>query len=192
MTLTLTPIIPDLDLIALVYFLGVIAVYRLMLHRTGLGDRSLVGAVQRQRIAWMTNMAQRENRMLDAVLLGSLSQGNAFFASTSAIAVGGLATTVGSGEKVQSMLERLPFVAPSTSLMWELKLLLIMVVFIYAFFKFAWGFRLSHYTAIMIGATPLPTAEPALIEAHAVRTACASMSAGSAVGSGVAPIMMAV
>ncbi len=33
------------------------------------------------------------------------------------------------------------------------------------------GFRLSHYTAIMIGATPLPTAEPALIEAHAVRTA---------------------
>lgn len=171
MTLTLTPIIPDLDLIALVYFLGVIAVYRLMLHRTGLGDRSLVGAVQRQRIAWMTNMAQRENRMLDAVLLGSLSQGNAFFASTSAIAVGGLATTVGSGEKVQSMLERLPFVAPSTSLMWELKLLLIMVVFIYAFFKFAWGFRLSHYTAIMIGATPLPTAEPALIEAHAVRTA---------------------
>lgn len=169
--MSLTPLMPDLDLLALVYFLGVIAVYRMILHRTGLGDRSLVGAVQRQRVAWMTNMAQRENRMLDAVLLGSLSQGNAFFASTAAIAVGGLATTVGSGEKVQAMLERLPYVAPSTSLMWEMKLLLIMGLFIYAFFKFAWGFRLSHYTAIMIGSTPLPTAEAAVIEAHAVRTA---------------------
>jgi len=169
--MTLTPLMPDLDLMALAYFLGVIGLYRLVLHYTGLGNRSLVGAVQRQRMAWMTNMSQRENRMLDAVLLGSLSQGNAFFASTAAIAVGGLATTVGSGEKVQAMLERLPYVAPSTSLMWEVKLLLIMVVFIYAFFKFAWGFRLSHYTAIMIGATPLPTAEPALIEAHARRTA---------------------
>lgn len=169
--MSLTPLMPDLDLLALVYFLGVIALYRMMLHRTALGDRSLVGAVQRQRVAWMINMAQRENRMLDAVLLGSLSQGNAFFASTAAIAVGGLATTVGSGEKVQAMLERLPYVAPSTSLMWEMKLLLIMSVFIYAFFKFAWGFRLSHYTAIMIGSTPLPTAEPAVIEAHAVRTA---------------------
>jgi uncharacterized membrane protein len=169
--MTLTPLIPDLDLIALGYFLAVIALYRLMLHRTGLGERSLVGAVQRQRVTWMKNMGQRENRMLDAVLLGGLSQGNAFFASTSAIAVGGLATTVGSGEKVQAMLERLPYVAPSTSLMWEVKLLLIMVVFIYAFFKFARSFRLSHYTAIMIGATPLPTADPALIEDHAQRTA---------------------
>lgn len=167
----MTSVMPEMDLVALVYFLCVIGAYRLLLHRTSLGDSSLVGAVQAQRMTWMQNMAQRENRMLDAVLLNSLSQGNAFFASTSAIAVGGLATTVGSGEKVQAMLERLPYVAPSTSLMWEIKLLLIMVVFIYAFFKFAWSFRLSHYTAIMIGATPPNTAEPAAIEEHARRTA---------------------
>ncbi len=162
---------PELDLIALAYFLFVIAVYRTLLHRSGIGKRSLVGAVQAQRITWMQNMAKRENRMIDAVLLGSLSQGNAFFASTSAIAVGGLAASVGSGEKVQSMLERLPYVAPSSSLMWEVKLLLIMSVFIYAFFKFAWSFRLSHYTAIMIGATPTAGQEGADLEAHARRTA---------------------
>lgn len=167
----MTPFIPMLDLIALGYFLGLIGVHSLLLRWTGAGRRSLVGAVQLQRQAWMLNMAQRDNRMLDAVLLNGLSQGNAFFASTAAIGVGGLATIVGSGEKVQSMLERLPFVAPSTSLMWELKLLLIMVVFIYAFFKFAWGFRLSHYTAIMIGATPPHTAEPDVLERHARSTA---------------------
>jgi uncharacterized membrane protein len=74
----------------------------------------LIGAVQAQRVRWMLNMAKRDNRMLDAILLGSLGQGNAFFASTSAIAVGGLAATMGSGEKVQAMLGRLPYVAPAT------------------------------------------------------------------------------
>lgn len=161
----------ELDFAALCYFVGAIAFYWIVLHRTGLGKRSLVGAVQAQRTLWMQNMARRENRMLDAVLLSSLSQGNAFFASTSAIAVGGLAASVGSGEKVQAMLERLPYVAPSSSLMWEAKLLLIMGVFIYAFFKFAWGFRLSHYTAIMIGATPMPGSPEAETMAHARSTA---------------------
>jgi uncharacterized membrane protein len=42
----------------------------------------------------MLNMARRDNRMLDAILLGGPGQGNAFFASTSAIAVGGLAATM--------------------------------------------------------------------------------------------------
>ena len=53
-------------------------------------------------------MARREQRMLDAILLGSLGQGNAFFASTSAIAVGGLAATMGPGEKLQAMLGPCP------------------------------------------------------------------------------------
>src|SRR5262245_21463745 len=109
--------------------------------------------------------------MLDAILLGSLGQGNAFFASTSAIAVGGLAATMGSGEKVQALLERLPYVASAAPVVWELKLLLIMAVFIYAFFKFAWSFRLTNYAAIMIGATPLPSAPLDEIRAHAERTA---------------------
>lgn len=161
----------ELDIAALAYFLVVIGVYRLVLSRSGLGEHSLLGAIQAQRVVWMQNMARRENRMLDAILLGSLGQGNAFFASTSAIAVGGLAASVGSGEKVQSMLERLPYVAPSSSVVWEFKLLLIMSVFIYAFFKFAWGFRLSHYAAIMIGATPLPGTAAAECDEHARRTA---------------------
>lgn len=163
----------ELDFAAICFFLAALGLYRIVLHRTRLGESSLVGAVQAQRVVWMQNMARRENRMIDAVLLSSLSQGNAFFASTSAIAIGGLAATVGSGEKVQTMLERLPYVAPSSSLMWEVKLLLIMSVFIYAFFKFAWGFRLSHYTAIMIGATPMPSPDIAQeqVDAHARRTA---------------------
>jgi uncharacterized membrane protein len=143
-----------LDLVALAYFLLAIGLYRVIAGARALEARSLIGAVQRQRVRWMLNMAQRDNRMLDAILLGSLGQGNAFFASTTAIAVGGLAATMGSGEKVQAMLGRLPYVAQTTPFIWEAKQLLILSILIYAFFKFAWAFRLSHYGSIMIGAMP--------------------------------------
>ena len=170
--MTLDAYATPLDLLALGYFLLVTFLYRIVGGIAGVEGRSLVGAVQAQRVRWMINMARRENRMLDAILLGGLSQGNAFFASTSAIAVGGLAATLGSGERLQSLLQSFPFVARATPLVWEAKQLLILAIFVYAFFKFAWAFRLSHYASIMIGATPeyRESEEPACLD-HAERTA---------------------
>lgn len=63
-------------------------------------------------------MATRENRMLDAILLGSLGQDNAFFASTSAIAVGGLAATIGSGERARAV-GAAAQAAPATPFVWK-------------------------------------------------------------------------
>jgi len=37
---------------------------------------------------------------------------------------------------------------------WEIKLAGLMVIFVYAFFKFGWAYRLFNYCAILIGATP--------------------------------------
>jgi uncharacterized membrane protein len=170
--MTLDAYMTPLDLAALAYFLLATGIYRLISGRRGLEARSLVGAIQAQRVRWMLAMAKRDNRMLDAILLGSLSQGNAFFASTSAIAVGGLAATLGTAEKLQAILDKLPLVAPATPFVWEVKQLLIMGIFIYAFFKFAWAFRLSHYAAIMIGAMPEANTAPAdECARHAERTA---------------------
>lgn len=184
--MTLGAYATPLDLAALAYFLLAVGVYRLIGGQRGLERRSLVGAIQAQRVQWMLNMAGRDNRMLDAILLGSLGQGNAFFASTSAIAVGGLAATMGSGEKLQAILGRLPYVATATPFVWEVKQLLIMGIFIYAFFKFAWAFRLSHYAAIMIGAMPVADAAHAEECAHhAERTARLIGVAGEHSNSGI-------
>ena len=146
---------PKFDLIAVIWFFVLIGGYRALAERSSLERSSIVAAVQNHRVSWMLNMSARENRILDGVLLGQLTQGNAIFASTSEIAVGGLAALLGSGEKVQAMLERLPFIGQSQAWIWETKILLMMAIFIYAFFKFAWATRLSHYTAIMIGSTPI-------------------------------------
>jgi uncharacterized membrane protein len=146
-----------LDLIALAWFFLAFGGYQLISGRKSSERRSIVGAVQAQRVAWMRNLAIRDNRAIDAILIQALSQGNAFFASTSAIAIGGLTAVLGSGEQMRALLRRLPFATSDTTQLWELKALLLIAIFIYAFFKFAWAFRLSHYTAIMIGSMPVLT-----------------------------------
>src|SRR4029077_12877244 len=53
---------------------------------------------------------------------------------------------------------------------WEAKSIGLAIIFVYAFFKFAWSYRLYNYVAIMLGATP-PAGEKDMPEArsHAVR-----------------------
>ena len=160
------------DILAFAYFVAGVVGYQIITGSPSLERRSIVGAVQVQRERWMRNMATRDQRIVDAHLLGGLSQGNAFFASTSALIVGGLTAMMGSGEKVQALLEQIPHVAKASPVLFELKLLLLIGIFVYAFFKFAWAFRLSHYAAIMIGSTPLlDDANTDTCERHALRTA---------------------
>ena len=167
-----TLVAANLDLLAFACFVTAIVGYQIVSGRPSMERRSIVGAVQVQRVRWMRNMATRDQRIVDAHLLGGLSQGNAFFASTSALIVGGLSAMMGSGEKVQALLDQLPHVAKSTPVLFELKLLLLIGIFVYAFFKFAWAFRLSHYAAIMIGSTPLlDDGNKDACERHALRTA---------------------
>lgn len=162
----------NLDLIAFLWFVVAIGLYRLIGGQEPVERRGIVGGIQAMRIQWMRNMADRENRLLDGVVLQALSNGNAFFASTSALAVGGLMTLVGSGDKARAFIERLPFAAPSSEAMWDTKLALLMAIFIYAFFKFAWAFRLSHYAGVMIGATPIANGANAQeCDDYALRTA---------------------
>ncbi|PPD30227.1 MAG: hypothetical protein CTY20_04005 [Hyphomicrobium sp.] len=168
---------PDLDAFALdlaagLWFALSVVIFHQLVNRKVFLDRSIAGAIQAQRVQWMRNMADRENRLVDTQVLQALSHGNAFFASTSAIAIGGLAALMGSGDTAQVLLERIPYVAKSPSALFEIKLVLLATIFVFAFFKFAWAFRLSHYTGIMIGATPIPTASNAdECDLHARRTA---------------------
>ena len=162
----------SLDAIALGWFLALFALGG-FLTRYGRGHDSLSGAVQRRRTVWMQNMAVRDNRMMDVVLLQMLSASNTFFASTSVLLLGGMAALLGSGDRVQVLLEKLPFVAKASPELFELKILFQMALFVFAFFKFAWAFRLTHYTAIMIGATPInpptpPGATPAAVSPECV------------------------
>ena len=63
-----------LDGAAVVWFFVSILVYRFVAEWGPLEGNSIAGVVQAQRQAWMRNMAMRENRVLDGVVLQSLSR----------------------------------------------------------------------------------------------------------------------
>jgi len=106
------------------------------------------------RLQWMRNMMYREPRMPDALIQNSLQYGVLFFASTSILLIGGLVTGLGAAEEAVSVMSDIPFVAPTTKTAWEVKVLLLILIFTFAFFKFAWSYRLLSYVLIVMGAAP--------------------------------------
>lgn len=65
----------------------------------------------------------------------------------------------------------------STREIWELKLIALLLVFIYAFFKFTWSMRHFNYLSIMIGAAPSSRAPPEWSGSYAERAARVSSNA---------------
>ncbi|MCB1503997.1 MAG: DUF599 domain-containing protein [Hyphomicrobiaceae bacterium] len=174
------------DIIALVWCFSLVAAYEFFSARGSLAKRSLSASVQSYRTAWLTNMVARDQRHFDAILLSNLSQSNAFFASTSVLGIGGLAAVMSSGDAARELLQRLPMVATTSMAMFEIKILLLISILVYAFFKFAWAFRLSHYTAIMFGAMPAHgDADTASREHYAQQTAKMLQLVGNHANSGL-------
>ena len=131
------------------------------------------------RETWMRRMLAREKRMVDMQIMAALQNGTAFFASTSLIAIGGALTLLRSSDEMVAIASTLPFGVQTSRLQWEAKTIGLTVIFVYAFFKFAWSYRLYNYVAIMLGATPPPAEKDTPeAQAHVLRTARLFTSAG--------------
>jgi uncharacterized membrane protein len=105
----------------------------------------------------MRQMIRRDNRIIDTQITHLLVQNISFFASASILVIGGLLAVLGAKDEVMAILRDVPFAAPSPALLWEAKVLLMIVIFVYAFFKFTWALRQFNYVAILIGAAPPPS-----------------------------------
>ncbi|MBN8964307.1 MAG: DUF599 family protein [Rhizobiales bacterium] len=165
------PLFSTLDLIAIAWFLGAWVTYSVTLTMTERRRRGLNSEMNSYRDVWMLQMLAREMRMVDAQIVAALQNGTAFFASTSLIAVGGALTLMRSTEEILQVIAALPFGIRTTPVQWEAKTIGLAIIFVYAFFKFAWSYRLYNYVAIMVGATP-PARDKDSPEAtlHAERT----------------------
>jgi len=159
-----------LDWLALALFGLGWAGYQLAAERTAGRRQSLNVLMNEQRYRWIEQMVRRENRILDVNINASLQNGTAFLASASLIALGAALSLLRSTDDALHLLSEMPFGLPTTRLAWELKVLGLAVIFGYAFYKFAWSYRLFNYAAILLGAVPAYD-DPALGPAEAVRAA---------------------
>jgi uncharacterized membrane protein len=167
------------DLLALAWFVGAWTGYAVLIEATPHGRQGLNALMHRYRDLWMQRMIARDMRMMDGQVIAALQNGTAFFASTSLIAIGGALTLLRSTDELLTIIAALPFGAPTTRIAWEMKVMGLVIIFIYAFFKFAWSYRLYNYVAIMLGAAP-PAEEKDTPEAadFAHRTALVITDAG--------------
>ena len=154
-----------LDLFALAWFVGCWAAYTVLLAYTENRKRGLNSEMHIYRDVWMLEMLNRETRMVDAQIVAALQNGTAFFASTSLIAIGGALTLLRSTTEILDVIATLPFGVKSTAVQWEAKTMGLAIIFVYAFFKFGWSYRLYNYVAILVGATP-PAKDKDLPEAR--------------------------
>ena len=170
-----------LDLAALVFFVCAWVGYGLAVARMRGRRTSLSQIMNGQREVWARQLILRDNRVVDTTINASLQNGTAFFASTSLIALGGVLTLSRSGDDVLTLFGALPFGSIATRATWEIKVAGLAVVFVYAFFKFAWAYRLFNYSAILIGAVPPKGAGASAqeMERAARRAAAMNVWAGS-------------
>ncbi len=146
--------IPLIDLFVLVWFVLCWAGYAwFALHRSGT-RASLVVAMRIYRRQWFKRMLGNENRIGDVAALNSLLNGSTFFASTTLVILGGLVALLGTTDRVIDIVSNLPFTRHDSEVVWHIKIILMIGVFIYAFFKFTWSIRQFNFCAVLIGAAP--------------------------------------
>ena len=161
------------DLFALTGFIVAWCAYAYLVERTPHGHESLNARIDRYREVWMRRMLARDMRMVDMQIMAAIQNGTAFFASTSLIAIGGALTLLRATDELISVVT--PFGIVTSRGLWEIKTMGLTVIFAYAFFKFAWSYRLYNYVAILLGAMP-----PAAEKEHA-RGRCPCAAHGAAV-----------
>ncbi len=144
-----------LDALALVYFFIVWMLYSHTTANGFAGRKSLTYEMNQARRQWMATMSTRELRMIDTSIMIGLQQGTGFFASTSILAIGGCFGLLNSSGRVLTLFHDLPLLGETTQQLFETKILGLLVLFAYAFFKFAWSYRLFNYCSILIGGVPM-------------------------------------
>jgi uncharacterized membrane protein len=153
--MSLSSSLPWLDQVALIWFFICWFAYVWFAKQQKLtGKQSLLEVVNQQRILWMKQASLREQRNVDAFITSNLSTAPSFFASTTIIIIGGVLAMLASNETVADIFAEVAFSEPTTKLIFELKIFLLLGIFVFAFFRFSWSIRQYTFAAIALGAMP--------------------------------------
>lgn len=173
------PLFSILDIVALGFFIVAWGGYAYLTERSRISRTGLNSLMDGYRVIWMRRMLVREQRMVDMQIMAALQNGTAFFATTSLFAIGGTLTILRASDQMIAIASHLPLGIETVRGLWEAKAIGLTVIFVYAFFKFAWSYRLYNYVAILLGATPPPAEKDTPeAEAHVLRTAGLFTTAG--------------
>ena len=145
-----------LDFLALAIFAACWLGYAWVVDRVPrIRARSVIAAMDRHRQRWTLAMLGRENRIPDIAAIGNLMNSTGFLATTSIFILGGLVALLASPDLGRRVLAALPWTEPPGSdAAWEIRVVLLMLIFVRAFFELTWALRQFNYASILVGAMP--------------------------------------
>jgi uncharacterized membrane protein len=149
-------LLPWYDWLAVFWFFAAWVGYAWFARHWGARRPSLLATTNRYRRAWMMQATARDPRVLDGIITQSLSSSPSFFASATIIIIGGLLALLGTTDKAAEFVREIPFATRTSMLVFELKVLVLLGIFVNSFFRFTWSMRQFTFAALVIGAMPPP------------------------------------
>ncbi len=162
------------DALAFLVFLSSWSAYTLYASRAARTRPSLSSVMHGFRLDWVARLLPRQNRVADMSAVGNLERNSAFFASSSLFAIAGLVTVLAASEQVIQLLNTISLLQASSRTVLELKIGVLIAIYIFAFLSFTWSMRQYGFVSVLLGAAPNP--DESITEAQ--RTAFIEHTAG--------------
>jgi uncharacterized membrane protein len=166
-----------LDWFALTWFVICWFGYEQVVERGWSRRTTLHEETHRLRLGWGRVMVKRNQRIVDSALIGNLLPSLSFYANTSIYIIAALFAALGTLDQLMTAASELPFSRALSREATELKLLILLGVFVIAYFKFTWSLRQFNLLSITLGAIPHDAGDDEL-ELHAKKFAAVNSCAG--------------
>ncbi|WP_420585397.1 DUF599 domain-containing protein [Ruegeria sp.] len=148
-----------LDYVAILLLIGAWQGIGWKIEHPSPGKQSVAMMMDGFRRGWMREMVTRQPRMFDAQVVAAMRQGSTFFASTTMIAIGGGLALLGNTERLAGVASDLA-IGSAPALVWEIKILVVILFLANAFLKYVWAHRLFGYCAVLMAAVPNDPEDP--------------------------------
>ena len=131
------PLIPIVDILAFGWFMALWIGYGVFAERPNPKRPSAAQVMHDYRVRWMLRMLERDNRMADVNIVFAHMRSAMLFASITILILAGVMTILGNLGKAREVISELSFATGASRELWEIKVFVLVFIFVYAFFKYA-------------------------------------------------------
>ncbi|MFT7471451.1 MAG: putative membrane protein [Kiritimatiellia bacterium] len=142
-----------LDIFSFFWFLSCWLGYSLFARKQAKKRNSLSSVLYRYRKEWVLKLSKSGMSEVDSDLLGSLERQVSFMASTSLLILASLVTVLSAASEDFMDMSSLQFVDDVSLEIVQMKLLLMIFIFVYGFFTFSWALRQYGFCFILFGSS---------------------------------------
>jgi len=145
--------ISPLYIFSFIWFLSCWLGYSLFARKQAKKRNSLSSVLYRYRKEWVLKLSKSGMSEVDSDLLGSLERQVSFMASTSLLIIASLVTVLSAASEDFMDMSSLQFVDDVSLEIVQVKLLLMIFIFVYGFFTFSWALRQYGFCFILFGSS---------------------------------------